>query len=168
MSEFDRYNTLDDLDKGDELERYLGEERVPRHVDPLRLWEVNNERYPVPWHLAFDALAATASSSGDEHVFSMAGLMPDDEHFNTKSDLAEAQQCLKSCEAAGLYREALENQRPCAADRSIEGASPLPGFEDVTSAPIGHLCCVAAAVEGVEVRGAEAGGAEGPRVRSFC
>ena len=30
MSEFDRYNNLDDLDKGDELERYLGEERVPR------------------------------------------------------------------------------------------------------------------------------------------
>ena len=47
MSKYDRYNTLDDLDKGDELERYVREERVPRHVDPLRCWEVNNERYPV-------------------------------------------------------------------------------------------------------------------------
>ena len=49
--------------------------------------------------------------------------MLDDEHFTTKSDLAEAQQCLESYEAAGLYREALENQRPCAGDRSIEGTS---------------------------------------------
>ena len=39
--EFDQYNTLDDLDKGAELERYIREERVPRHVDPLRWWEVN-------------------------------------------------------------------------------------------------------------------------------
>ena len=88
MSEFGRYNTLDDPNKGDELERCLGEERVPRHIDPLRWWEVNNERYPVLRHLAIDTLAATASSSGDEHVFSMAGLMLDDEHFNTKSVLA--------------------------------------------------------------------------------
>ena len=38
MSEFDRYNTLDDPDKGGELERYLAEERVPSHVDQLRWW----------------------------------------------------------------------------------------------------------------------------------
>ena len=133
MSEFDRYNILDDLlddlDKGDELGRYLGEERIPRHVDPLRWWEVANERYPVLRHFAFDTIAAPASSSGDKRVFSMACLMLDDEHFNTKSAFAEVQQCLKGYEAAGLYREALEDQRPCAADRSIERASrpgPLP------------------------------------------
>ena len=27
---------FNDLDQGDELERYLGKERVPRHADPLR------------------------------------------------------------------------------------------------------------------------------------
>ena len=56
----------------------------------------------------------------------MPGLGLDDEHFNAKSVFAEAQLCLKSCEAAGFCREALEDQRPCVADRSIEGTSPSP------------------------------------------
>ena len=64
----------------------------------------------------------------------MPGLGLEDEGFNTRSVLAEAQLCLKSCEAAVLCREALENQRYCAADRSIEGASPCQRFEDAPSA----------------------------------
>ena len=57
MGKFEQYNTLDDLDKGNELELYLRGERVPRHIDPLRWWEVKNERYPILQHLAFNTLA---------------------------------------------------------------------------------------------------------------
>ena len=52
--------------------------------------------------MAFDLLAAPASSAADERVFSIAGHVLDDEHWHTKDDLAEAQQCLKSWSAAGM------------------------------------------------------------------
>ena len=135
MSEFDRYNTLDDLDKGDELERYLREERVAVSQGTVIHYDggkstMNGIHYPVLQHLPIDTLAAPASSSGDEHVFSMAGLVLDDEHFNTKSGLAEVQQCLKSYETAGLYRGALEDQsvRPSA-------RSPLCAFAPLRVRP---------------------------------
>ena len=103
LSKFDRYNTLeDDPFNGDELDRYLREERQPKHVDPLSWWRQNHERYPVLRHMAFDLLAAPASSSADERQFSQAGYMLNKEHWHTKDDLAEYQQCMKSWRAAGL------------------------------------------------------------------
>jgi len=46
--------------------------------------------------MAFDHLAAPASSSADERVFSKAGNVINEERWHMLDDLAEALQCLKS------------------------------------------------------------------------
>ena len=125
LSEFDQYNTLcDEAAVSDELTRYLREERQPKHVDPLRWWQLNEERYPILRQMAFDHLAAPASSSADERQFSMAGNMLDDEHYHSKDDLAQAQQCVKSWRASGirltLYTEPEEHSS------SASTPSPTP------------------------------------------
>jgi hypothetical protein len=97
MSEFRRFNTIKSKQAiGDELERYLREECTPEDTNPLTWWQLNQERYPVLRHMAFDLLAAPASSSDCERTFSKAGHVLDKEHYNTKDDLAQAQQCVKS------------------------------------------------------------------------
>jgi hypothetical protein len=103
LSEFERYNRLkSNAFGGDELERYLRDERAPQDDNPLDWWRLNQHRYPVLRHMAFDLLATPASSSADERIFSQAGHVLDEEHFNTKDDLAEAQQCLKSIFDEGI------------------------------------------------------------------
>ena len=103
LSEFERYNRLkSSAFDGDELERYLREERAPQDDNPLDWWRYNQHRYPVLRHMAFDLLATPASSSADERIFSQAGHVLDEERFNTKDDLAEAQQCLKSIFDEGI------------------------------------------------------------------
>ena len=62
-------------------------------------------------HLAFDLLAAPASSAADERVFSMAGRTLDDEHYNTMDDLAEAYQSLQSVYVEGIEFEPSEQRR---------------------------------------------------------
>lgn len=95
LTEFERYNILsDDQLNGDELERFFKEDRTKPGTNALDWWRLNQERYPVRRHLAFDLLAAPASSSADERVFSEAGHVLDDEHFNTLDDLAESYQLL--------------------------------------------------------------------------
>ena len=103
LTEFERYNRLKaSAFDGDELERYLRDERAPHGDNPLDWWRANQHRYPVLKHMAFDLLATPASSSADERIFSQAGHVLDEEHFNTKDDLAEAQQCLKSIFNEGI------------------------------------------------------------------
>lgn len=103
LSEFERYNRLKaTTSQGDELERYLRNERAADDTNPLDWWHLNQYRYPVLRHIAFDLLATPASSSADERIFSQAGHVLDEEHFNTKDDLAEAQQCLKSTFDKGI------------------------------------------------------------------
>jgi hypothetical protein len=52
--------------------------------------------------MAFDHLAAPASSSADERQFSKAGHKLDEDHYNTKADLAEAEQLTKSAIDEGI------------------------------------------------------------------
>jgi hypothetical protein len=61
--------------------------------------------------MAFDLLAAPASSSADERQFSQAHWTLNKERFNTKDDLAEANQCLKSWINEGIiYQTKPEDQ----------------------------------------------------------
>ena len=97
LNAFERYNAIkDDIYDNNELARYLREDRQPADVNPLIWWRDNAQRYPVLKHMAFDHLAAPASSSADERLFSKAGHKLDDDHYNTKADLAEAEQLVKS------------------------------------------------------------------------
>jgi hypothetical protein len=103
LSEFEAYNALeDDAFEGDDLQRYLSEAPAPKDTNPVTWWRLNQHRYPVLRHMAFDLLAAPASSSADERQFSKAGHVLDDEHFNTKDDLAESQQLVKSALDEGI------------------------------------------------------------------
>jgi hypothetical protein len=81
---------------GDELERYLREEHAPARTNALAWWQQNEQRYPVLRNLAFDLIAAPATSAAAERRFSEAGHVLNEGHWHTRSDLAEATQCLKS------------------------------------------------------------------------
>ena len=97
LTEFERYNRLeDDYDDTDDLDRYLHEDRASSDTNPLAWWRANHHRYPILRYMAFDLLACPASSSADERTFSKADWTLNKERFNTKDDLAEANQCLKS------------------------------------------------------------------------
>ena len=112
LSEFERYNMLeDDYDMDDDLERYLREERAPASTNPLQWWQANHHRYPVLRHMAFDLLATPASSTADERAFSKAGQTVNLERYNTKDDLAEANQCLKSWIDEGLIYNSSKKDR---------------------------------------------------------
>jgi hypothetical protein len=103
ISAFDAYNhDLDDDDDNDELARYIREERAPKGTQPLTWWRDNHHRYPVLRHLAFEVLAAPASSSADERIFSMAGDVVNEERPQTLEELAEAYQGLRSWYSEGL------------------------------------------------------------------
>jgi hypothetical protein len=103
MTAFDAYNhDLDDEDDNDELARYMREERAPKGTKPLKWWRDNHHRYPVLRHLAFEVLAAPASSSADERIFSIAGDVVNEERSQTQEELAEAYQGLKSWYSEGL------------------------------------------------------------------
>lgn len=104
MSAFDAYNHVldDEEDDNDELARYLREERAPQGTKPLIWWRENHHRYPVLRHLAFEVLAAPASSSADERIFSTAGDVVNEERPQTLEELAEAYQGLRSWYSEGL------------------------------------------------------------------
>ena len=104
LSELDQYNTMGEEFEGDELQRFLHEDIAPQGTNPLSWWQSNQERFPVLRHMAFDLLAAPASSSADERAFSKAGHVLDKEHYSTLDDLAEAHQCLKSAHREGIIK----------------------------------------------------------------
>ena len=113
LSEFDKYNLLeDDFNYDDDLERFLREERTPSNTNPLQWWIQNHHRYPILRHMAFDLLATPASSTADERTFSKAGHTINNERFNTKDDLAEANQCMRSwIEEGVIYHLSKKNKR---------------------------------------------------------
>jgi hypothetical protein len=131
LTEFERYNLLDnDYDNDDDLERYLREDRAPAKTNPFTWWQFNQHRYPVLCHMAFDLLAAPASSSADERQFSQADWTLNKERFNTKDDLAEANQCLKSWISEGIIYQTTEEDELGSSgsepdDSSTTTASPL-------------------------------------------
>ena len=80
--------------------------------------------------MAFDLLAAPASSSADERQFSQADWTLNKERFNTKDDLAEANQCLKSWISEGIIYQTTEEDELGSSgsepdDSSTTTASPL-------------------------------------------
>jgi hypothetical protein len=74
----------------------------PAAYAQLAWWHENRHRFPVMRHLAFEVLAAPASSSADERIFSMAEDVVNDERPNTMEELAEAYQGLRSWYSEGL------------------------------------------------------------------
>jgi len=74
MDEFDQYHLIsDDTAMLNDFERYLREPIETNHkVDPLQWWQVNEHRFPILRYMAFDLLAAPATSAADERTFSKA------------------------------------------------------------------------------------------------
>ena len=119
LTEFEQYNLLeDDYATDDDLERFLREERAPPGTNPLIWWQDNQHRYPILAHMAFDLLGTPASSSADERTFSKGGQVLNEERFNTKDDLAESHQCLKSWEDEGLIWQVNESDSETSEDET--------------------------------------------------
>lgn len=91
MSEYEAYMCIKDKfsNRGDYVQ-YAEETCAPSKVNPLR-WQVENcHCYPILNHIAFDLLAALASSATDEQLFSKAQHVLNKDRFNTLDDLAES------------------------------------------------------------------------------
>jgi len=86
----------------DELTKYRNVEDPPDAQDPLDWWRLHQDEYPVLKHLAFTLLAAPASTSADERLFSITGNVVNEERPHTKQELAEGAQCLRSWHSEGL------------------------------------------------------------------
>ena len=86
----------------DDLYRSRHEEQAHPEVNPLAWWQANHQNYPILKHLAFDLLAAPASTAADERLFSMAGNVVNEHRPHTQAELAQAVQCLRSWHQAGL------------------------------------------------------------------
>jgi len=84
LTDFERFNLKRRQDRVlDDLERYLREDTAPHGTDPLQWWRDNHHRFPVLRYMAFDLLAAPASSAADERRFSSAGHVLNKERWNT-------------------------------------------------------------------------------------
>jgi len=113
-SSYDAYDELtDDEADADELARYLAaplarwkhkpvDGKPGVYYEPLDWWRDNQSSYPVLSHLAFELLAAPASTAADERLFSMAGNVVNEERPLTQQELAEATQVLRSACEAGI------------------------------------------------------------------
>lgn len=134
LDDFTAYNTIiDDLEAMDELERYLREPRAGVKVYPLQWWQSNEMRYPILSRMAFDHLAAPASSSADERVFSKAGNVINEERWHMLDDLAEALQCLKSWHEQGLLDDNATSEAVEACERAAAATTPPPPPANVLS-----------------------------------
>jgi hypothetical protein len=71
----------------DELYRWRHEEQAPFSVNPLAWWQANHHNYPILKHLAFDLLAAPASTAADERLFSIAGNVVNEQRPHTSAEL---------------------------------------------------------------------------------
>jgi hypothetical protein len=103
VSEYEAYMCIEDefSNRGDYVQ-YAEGTRAPSKVDPLRWWVEDRHRCPTLSHMAFDLLAAPASSAADERLFSKAQHVLNEDRFNTLDDLAESTQCLKNWFVQGL------------------------------------------------------------------
>ena len=103
LSKFHKYNRVKpDYESSDDLDRYLCKDLALEDADLLGQQQFNYYRYLILHYIALDLLVALASSSVDERQFSKADQTLNKERFNTKSDSAEANQCLKSWIDEGL------------------------------------------------------------------
>jgi hypothetical protein len=97
MDEFEQAMCMDTSEElEDEYERYMRETPAPFDMPAIKWWQDNHHRYPVLRHMAFDLLAAPASSAAAERQFSIAGHVLNDERSSTQAELAQANQCLRN------------------------------------------------------------------------
>jgi hypothetical protein len=89
-------------DADDELTKYSNIVNSPDSQNPLDWWVPHQDDYPVLKHLAFTLLAAPASTSADERLFSIAGKVVNEQRSYNKQDLAENVQCFRSWYTGGL------------------------------------------------------------------
>jgi hypothetical protein len=140
LTEFERYNLLDDEHELDDLERFLREERAPSSTNPLVWWQANHDRFPVLRYMAFDLLGAPATSSADERAFSMAGEVLSKDRFNTRDDFAEAAQCLKSWIHEGLiYKLPNKSNRKSKNSSSSKNGTSSASTSDSSQASLAPL-----------------------------
>jgi hypothetical protein len=74
----------------------------PEAQEPLDWWLLHQDDYPVLKHLAFTLLAAPASTSADERLFSITDNVVNEERPHAQQELAERVQCLRSWHHEGL------------------------------------------------------------------
>lgn len=74
LTAFERYNIISWSERiTNDLPRSLRKDPAPYGTDPLQWWQSNHHLFSVLRHIAFDLLAAPASSAADEQQFSKAG-----------------------------------------------------------------------------------------------
>ena len=131
--ESEAYNTISkDIFVLNDLDRYLREPHDPnKKVSPLEWWQDNHHRFPVLRHMAVDLLAAPASSSADERLFSKAGHVLNEERWHTGDELAESVQLLKSW----YDQELLDNAGTAGAVRTVASPVTPPATVGVTTSP---------------------------------
>jgi hypothetical protein len=88
----------------DELYRWRHDEQAPFSVNPVAWWQANHHNHPILKHLAFDLLAAPASTAADERQSSMAGNVVNEQRPQTSAELAQAVHCLRSWYQGGLIK----------------------------------------------------------------
>jgi hypothetical protein len=70
---------------------------IKKQMEPLRWWRERGERlYPTLAVIAYDLFAMPAISSECERAFSNAKRLIAEQRYNLKSDIIEADQCIKS------------------------------------------------------------------------
>ncbi|KAM0698007.1 hypothetical protein Q7P36_002861 [Cladosporium allicinum] len=94
----------------DELAKYKGITDPPESQDPLDWWILYQDQYPVLKHLAFNLLAAPASTVADERLFSMTGNVVNEQRPHTQQQIAESVQCLRSWHAEALLHKQPTNR----------------------------------------------------------
>jgi hypothetical protein len=97
LNDFEKYNRVGSSNnRSSELERYKHETLLEEDCDIIQWWRDNRRRYPILSRIAFDLLAAPATSAADERAFSEADDTINYERPRLHEDTAEATQCLRS------------------------------------------------------------------------
>ena len=79
-----------------ELREYLREDTVEKHVEPIAWWKANHRTYPTLARAAADILAAQASSSASERLWSWGRDVVSDRKHNMGPDMLSAALLMKS------------------------------------------------------------------------
>ena len=88
----------------DEYEEYCHVKPDVHPVNIIRWWQDHVAEYPRLSWMALNILAIPAMSAEVERVFSSAKLLLPDSRNRLREDVIKACECLKSWNAAGLYR----------------------------------------------------------------
>lgn len=94
---------------------------IKQQMEPLRWWRERGEHlYPTLAVMAYDLFAMPAMSSECERTFSSAKRLIAEQRYNLKSDIIEADQCIKSWLKSGIANgQAIFNNIAAAIDDEI-------------------------------------------------